>query len=68
MIDAALARIRGPKSDDKKDYRIKRRVSKYALRNDSECLAECVADYVANRGKANPLSKAVWSVLKNELQ
>ena len=42
-------------------------VSFYAQKNKSECLAECVADYVANGEKAKPLSKAVWKELKKEL-
>ncbi len=42
-------------------------VSKYATRNRSETLAECVADYAANGAGANPLSVAVWNILKREL-
>ena len=42
-------------------------VSGYATKNRSEALAECVADYAANGAKANPLSVAVWSILKREL-
>lgn len=42
-------------------------VSGYASKNRSEALAECVADYVANKGKAKPLSQEVWKVLKREL-
>ena len=42
-------------------------VSRYATKNRSETLAECVADYHANRGNAQPLSIAVWQILKREL-
>lgn len=42
-------------------------VSGYAIRNRSEAMAECVADYVANGQKAKPLSVAVWNILKREL-
>jgi len=42
-------------------------VSGYATTNKSECLAECVADYVANGKDASPLSREVWKILKREL-
>ncbi len=42
-------------------------VSRYATKNRSETLAECVADYAANGSKAKPLSVAVWGILKREL-
>lgn len=42
-------------------------VSRYATKNRSEALAECVADYHANGSKAKALSVAVWNVLKKEL-
>ena len=42
-------------------------VSGYARRNRSEALAECVGDYVANGAKSNPLSQAVWGILKAEM-
>lgn len=43
------------------------RVSGYARENRSETLAECVADYHANRENAAPLSREVWKILKREL-
>ncbi len=46
---------------------LKSEISKYAQSNDSECLAEAVADYVANKEEASILSKEVWKLLKNEL-
>lgn len=42
-------------------------VSRYAKRNRSEALAECVADYISNGSKSNPLSQAVWGIIKKEL-
>lgn len=42
-------------------------VSRYATKNRSETLAECVADYVANGSNAKLLSREVWKVLKSEL-
>lgn len=46
---------------------LRRQVSKYAMENMSETLAECVADYMANKSKARPLSKEVYKILKQEL-
>ena len=40
------------------------KVSGYASKNRSEAFAECMADYVANGKKANPLSIAVWNETK----
>lgn len=42
-------------------------VSRYARENRSETLAECVADYHANRENAAPLSREVWKILRREL-
>lgn len=42
-------------------------VSRYATKNRAETLAECVADYHANRERAKPLSREVWRILKREL-
>lgn len=46
---------------------LKRQISRYALENDSECLAEAIADVSLNREAAAPLSKAIWDILKKEL-
>ena len=46
---------------------LKAMVSGYATKNNSECLAECVADYVANGENASILSKEVWKILKGKL-
>lgn len=42
-------------------------VSRYATKNRSGALAECVADYRANGANAKPLSRGVWKILKREL-
>lgn len=47
--------------------RLKSDISGYAKTNDSECLAEAVADYVLNGDKAAVLSKEIWKILKKEL-
>ncbi len=44
--------------------KIQAQVSEYALTNKSECLAECVADYMSNGKQAAPLSQEVWKILK----
>lgn len=46
---------------------LKKGVSRYATTDDSECLAEAVADYIINRDKASVLSRMIWNVLKREL-
>lgn len=51
----------------KKNQDLKSEVSRYGLKNYSECLAECVSDYYSNGSKAKPLSRAVWNLLKGEL-
>lgn len=56
-----------PAGKGKKNDELIRGVSGYATKNRSETLAECVADYAANGSKANPLSVAVWGILKREL-
>jgi hypothetical protein len=58
------------KTDAGKGYinsQLKAQVSGYATKNNSECLAECVADYVANGENAAPLSIEVWQMLKERL-
>lgn len=42
-------------------------VSQYATTSRQEALAECVRDYVINKGNAQPLSREVWKILKREL-
>ena len=43
-------------------------VSEYATDSRSECLAECVADYLTNKKNASALAKEVWKILKEEIQ
>lgn len=50
-----------------RNFELTAQVSEYAMKNSSECLAECVADYVANGENASILSKEVWKILKKEL-
>lgn len=56
-----------PYGKGKKNNELVAEVSRYATKNRSEALAECVGDYIANGSKAHPLSKAVWSILKKEM-
>ena len=42
-------------------------ISMYAEQDKSECLAEAVADYIANKENASILSKEIWKLLKEEL-
>jgi hypothetical protein len=37
------------------------------MQNASECMAEGVADYIANKGNASVLSRMIWNLLKGEL-
>lgn len=46
---------------------LKSNVSRYAMKNASECLAECVCDYVENKNNASVLSRIVWDMLKEKL-
>lgn len=40
--------------------KLKKEVCEYALENNSECIAECISDYITNGNKAAELSKMVW--------
>lgn len=50
-----------------KNNQLVEQISRYATKNRSEALAEAVADYRANGNNAQPLSKAIWNILKREL-
>ena len=50
-----------------RNSQLKKGVSGYAVTDDSECLAEAVADYIINRDKASVLSRMIWNILKREL-
>ncbi len=66
---AAKKTPEGRRADGKAKHNasLKSEVSGYATKNDSECLAECVADYVANGDHASILSREVWKILKGLL-
>ena len=70
IIDRAVAQLQRRRPSATRKGLI-RAVSEYAADrrqgDDGEALAECVADYTANREKAKPLSKAVWRLLKHDL-
>lgn len=56
------------KKATKKNYSVlKGEVSRYSLKTPSECMAEAVADYIANGENASLLSKEIWKILKKEL-
>lgn len=40
--------------------KLKKEVCEYALENNSECIAECISDYITNGSKAAELSQMVW--------
>lgn len=61
------ARLAIKKRTKLKVYDITAGVSTYACKNDQECLAECVSDYIVNGENAAPLSIEVWKRLKKEL-
>lgn len=46
---------------------LKQEVSYYATKNNSECFAECISDYLTNGKKASDLSKSLWEVVNKEL-
>lgn len=67
ISEACKAAKRTPEGKGKKNNELVAEISRYATVNRSEALAECVADYHANREKAKPLSREVWKILKSEL-
>ena len=56
-----------PEGKGKVNATLKREISGYAMQNASECMAEAVADYVANKNNASVLSRMIWNLLKGEL-
>lgn len=50
-----------------RNVELKGGISGYAKKDDSECLAEAVSDYILNGENAAPLSRCIWDILKNEL-
>lgn len=67
ISEAAKAAKKTPNGKGKTVASLIREVSRYATKNRSEALAECVADYFANGSNAKPLSIATWDILKREL-
>lgn len=65
--EACKAAKKTPLGKGKKNLTLKSEISGYALQNDSECLAEAVADYIANKDEASILSIEIWKILKREL-
>ncbi len=56
-----------PDGKGKVNATLKREISGYAMQNASECMAEGVADYIANKNNASVLSRMIWNLLKGEL-
>ena len=56
-----------PGGKGKVNATLKREISGYAMQNASECMAEGVADYIANKNNASVLSRMIWNLLKGEL-
>ena len=56
-----------PDGKGKLNNQLKNEISGYAMQNASECMAEAVADYIANKDNASVLSKEIWKILKKEL-
>ena len=67
ISEACKAVKKTPGGKGRKNDEIIQHVSRYATKNRSETLAECVADYRANGDNARQLSKEVWAILKREL-
>lgn len=67
IAEACKAAKKTPEGKGLKNAQLIEQVSRYATKNRSETLAECVADYHANRENARPLSREVWRILKREL-
>lgn len=56
-----------PDGKGKLNNQLKSEISGYAMKDASECMAEAVADYVANKDNASVLSREIWKILKKEL-
>lgn len=67
VSEACKAAKKTPEGKGKRVAQLISDVSGYAQQNRSECLAECVADYVANGKNSSILSREVWKILKREL-
>lgn len=67
VSDACKAAKKTAEGKGKRNAQLKGEISGYAKTNDSECLAEAVADYTLNGANAATLSKEIWKILKGEL-
>lgn len=67
ISEACKVAKRTPEGKGLKNAELVEGVSRYAVQNRSETLAECIGDYVANGDNAFVLSKEVWKILKREL-
>lgn len=67
VSEACKAAKKTAEGKGKKNVELIEQVSRYAKKDKSETLAECVSDYMANGEKASILSKEVWKILKREL-
>lgn len=67
ISEASRAAKKTPDGKGLKVSQLITNVSRYAEKNRSETLAECVADYRANGQNATALSREVWKILKREL-
>ena len=66
LIQRAFAEAK-KKQKGKTITQMKEEISEYATTNIAECLAESVADYIANGEQAALLSRQIWRELKKEL-
>lgn len=67
VAEAARMAKRTPEGKGLTNDQLVAQISRYAMKNRSEALAEAVSDYRANGAKAKPLSRAIWTILKREL-
>lgn len=65
VINEAIGEIQ--KHSRKSIIQLKREISSYSLKSESECLSEAVSDYLTNKEKSAELSKVIWKILKREL-
>ena len=69
VVTEALAKAKkteGEKALQSVEYR--RAISEYALKDESECMAEAVSDYLCNGKKAALLSKLIYDILKERMK
>lgn len=67
VFEACRAAKKTTEGKGLKNVELVEQVSRYAKKDRSETLAECVGDYIANGDNAAVLSKELWKILKREL-